>query len=129
MWPGGSRQRGLPVDIHIQQENDHIQVDVDMPGHRAQDIQVQVYSPPSHHPSQSFCVVEWTGQRRRTKNSEEPAPTTTRRLKLGPSIDCDRLAANLSRGVLRLTAPRLDQPEQTSAEAPAPRSIAIDRVD
>lgn len=111
---------------HVQQVDDQVQVEVDVPGVAAQDISVQVINTPQ-------CVVQWSGERQRRRPPVDKEDTETsssfstsrfaHRIQLGPSVDCDQLAANLSRGVLTLTVP-LKQPQQQHLE-PGGRLIPI----
>ena len=115
----------------VHKDDHEIQVDIDLPGVAAKDVKVEVWNHRQHPPSS--CVVQWSGERavRQRRgggdNSNDIATSSSKmrfanRIRLGPSVDCDQLAANLSRGVLKLTAPLKQlQPE----ESQGPRSIPI----
>ena len=126
-----------PYDIH--QEGDELHIDIDLPGVAAQDIQVQVLNPTN-------CVIEWTadrpqrrpqrtmaprigGQYKHSSNLQEP--TTFRlgdRFQLGRGVNCEQLAANLSRGILTLTAPIKESQKHTNENQDEPRSVPIELV-
>jgi len=128
MFPGLPQHAGMPRQsgYHVHQDEKEIQVDVDLPGVAAKDVQVQVWD------RTPTCVVQWSGERavRRPAGGVD-SPTSNRRgsgnvqfanrIRLGPSVDCSQLAANLSRGVLRLTAPLKEKQEASNG----PRSIHI----
>jgi HSP20 family protein len=96
-----------------QEDKDKVQIAVDLPGISVKDLKLEVVSGTS-------CVVDLQAQPRKLRNSEEQTATTFReRFLLGSQVDCDQLSANLSRGVLQLTAPK-KEPEKISG-----RSISI----
>lgn len=110
-WPAQHGHMMPQHGVHVHQDSNEIQVDVDLPGVGAKDVQVQVWNP--NHYAAGGCVVQWSADRtvRRPRSGEDEAAeqNTIRRvgngMKLGPSVDCDQLVANLSRGVLTLKAP------------------------
>ncbi len=124
-WPRHGGMMSQQQGVHVYQDEHEIQVDVDMPGVGAKDIHVQVCN--QQPASGNNCVVQWSAERtlrRRPGDYPNVTPSTTRfmnRIRLGPSVDCDQLAANLSRGVLRLTAPLKEENEAVNG----PRSIPI----
>lgn len=92
---------------------------VDAPGIAKEDLTVEVVNMPA-------CVVQWSGQR--GGNDDDNATyhrhqfaTFSHRLRLGSSVDCKKLSANLSRGVLSMSAPIKKKEDQV----PEIRSIPI----
>jgi len=90
---------------HIHQDNQNVHVEFDVPGARKEEMRVDVVDIPS-------CVVEFgqsVNRRPRTGGDSQYHQFSTssfsQRLRLGPSVDCEKMSANLSRGVLRLSAP------------------------
>lgn len=130
-WQHGHMMAQQP-EVQVHQDGNEIQVDVDLPGVAAKDVQVQVWNPHQNY-SSGGCLVQWSADRalRRSSRSGEDdtfqeEPNTIRRvanrMKLGPSVDCDHLVANLSRGVLTLKAPlKKELPNSNHV----PRSIPI----
>ena len=123
---------------HVHKDEHEIQVDVDLPGVAAKDVTVKVWNNNNtQQPYGGGCVVQWSGQRAMRRGQQSgggednhndsiaAAPPAAlpfaNRIRLGSSVDCDQLAANLSRGVLRLTAPLREEQNET----PGPRSIPI----
>jgi HSP20 family molecular chaperone IbpA len=113
----------VPIHSFIQ-----VQVQVDAPGVSKEDLKVEVVNMPA-------CVVQWSGhcgnQRTATKDDGTNATyhqfaTFSHRLRLGSSVDCEKLSANLSRGVLRMTAPI----KKEHGQVPEIRAVPIsDRED
>jgi HSP20 family molecular chaperone IbpA len=112
------------------QENDQqVQISVNVPNMSKQDIDVQVISQTGPY---SSCMVQLLSNNNNNNNNSEKPPVVTsttghrtllgQRFRLGQNVDCDHLAASLSRGVLHLTAPKF-QPEPVSE--PVTRSIPI----
>ncbi len=125
----------------LHQDHKEVSIEVDMPGVAGKDLKVEVLQGAA---SQS-CTVQWSGERadgrRRTTTTAttpggrdgdddqaramdqlmRPPPTFSNRIRLGPHVDCDRLTAHLSRGVLHLRAP-VKAPQE---DVPAVRSIPI----
>lgn len=80
----------------IHQGNEQIQVDVNASGLSKDDIQVEVLN-------MSTCMVQWS-----TTSSKK----YSHRLRLGSSVDCQRLSAKLNQhGVLQMTAPLKTDPD------------------
>jgi HSP20 family molecular chaperone IbpA len=107
----------------MHQDDQHgVQVTVDVPGVvSSDDLKVQVLQ--TQTPNLN-CVVQWSGQR--PTNHPNVSSSFSERVRLDPSVDCDHLAANLSRGVLRLSAPIiLKGKEQPTVEKEEARSIPI----
>jgi HSP20 family molecular chaperone IbpA len=96
-----------------------------MPGVAVKDLKVEVLNTPT-------CVVQWSGGRgnKEQRQCDERSyhhhvAVLSHRVRLGNSVDCEKLSANLSRGILRMTAPikkHQDEPPQT-------RSIPITERD
>ena len=121
-----------------------IQIAVDVPGMSRDDLDVKVTSQAGPY---SPCVVELgpatSGEKGTGVNGEGKTDESTmnntqdahrgpprrllgQRFRLGKNVDCDHLAANLSKGVLLLTAPKFQpEPEPESAT----RSIPITERD
>lgn len=107
----------------IHQDEKEVQIDIDVPGVNAKDLQVHVIN--SALPS---CVVQWSGQRhlRQNNNDDKEKKSSSRyysststatssfsnRLRLGNAVDCEQLSATLSQGVLRLSAPTKSKEER-----------------
>ena len=111
---------GSNYQIH---RSDHqVEIDVDLPGVSSQDVKVDVLNTPA-------CVVQWAGERKRSFSSSSSSPPSsalfTNRLRLGTSVDCEQLKANLSRGVLRLTAPLKEPQPQTPQKDAGPNQSRI----
>jgi HSP20 family molecular chaperone IbpA len=120
-----SSYTGSSHGMNIHQDEKEVTVEVDVPGVSPDDLKLEVWQP-THH----SCMIQWSGQRRlgerhrQTGGSSQPQ-TISNRVRLGPQVDCDRIAANLSRGILSLTAP-FKEPQSTSE--PTTRSIPIKEV-
>ena len=112
---GFPRMGGGAANYQIHQDQDLVTIEVELPGVAAKDLIVEVVKP-----NLSSCIVQWKGER---KQSGRQPTTISSRLRLGSQVDCDELAANLSYGVLRLTAPM----KAISQESPSTRSIPITR--
>jgi HSP20 family molecular chaperone IbpA len=105
--PGQQLSYRSSYEIHG--DENQMYVDIDVPGVAAKDLKVEVFDTPA-------CVVQWSGSRKlrhKEGGKDEKTSTTTfaNRLRLGPSVDCEKLAANLSHGVLRVTAPMKERHE------------------
>jgi HSP20 family molecular chaperone IbpA len=117
------QQLSYRSSYEVHRDENQVQVDVDVPGVASKDLKVEVLNTPA-------CVVQWSGSRKllRTNNKgeEEAAATTTfaNRLRLGSSVECEKLAANMSHGVLRLTAPLKER-----GESLGPRTIPVTERD
>lgn len=111
--------------VHVEEDDHQFQFWVEMPGFRAQDVEVEVCNTPPVRDLPSGCTVKWTGRRMRGK--EEAVKSG--RSKLGAFVDCDHLEANLSRGILRMSAPLLAKRDDDTTNNRVPRSIPIERVD
>lgn len=116
----------------VHQDQDQVSIEIDVPGVPASDLKVEVVQ----NALQS-CIVQWSGQRgsrwggrgEKTTTSDgndvadqyqQSLSTLSNRIRLGPHVDCDKLSAHLSHGVLQLKAPLKEQ-EDVSAS----RSIPI----
>ena len=113
----------------IHQDQNQVVIDVDVPGVAVDNMQVQVIDTPA-------CVVQWSAQRgnhqkhtstgnykqQQQQHYHRYSSTSSHRLRLGNSVDCENLSANLSRGVLRLKAPIKREEEQ---QGPEIRNIPI----
>ena len=106
----------------IHQDQNQVVIDVDVPGVAVNNMQVQVIDTPA-------CVVQWSAQRGNQQQQQQQqqryhrySSTSSHRLRLGNSVDCENLSANLSRGVLRLKAPIKREEEQ---QGPEIRNIPI----
>jgi HSP20 family molecular chaperone IbpA len=97
----------------MRQDMEQVRVDVDVPGVAAKDLQVEVVQ-------EMPCVVQWST----STSCGEQQRFPEQRVRLGQAIDCEQLSANLSRGVLRLTAPVRPQTEATES-----RNISITEHD
>eukprot|EP00934_Nitzschia_sp_Nitz4_P000314 Nitzschia sp. Nitz4//scaffold218_size35881//9666//9995//NITZ4_007790-RA/size35881-processed-gene-0.15-mRNA-1//-1//CDS//3329542268//314//frame0 len=107
--------RPATVPYRAHQDEQNLYLETDMPGVNLEDVEVQVLKGPP------VCMVQWTSTRRRTPD-EMPV---SHRVRMGGNVDCDQLSANLSRGVLTLTAPRIEKEESVDQ----PRSIPIQHTD
>jgi HSP20 family molecular chaperone IbpA len=115
---------GSSYQIH--EDGDQVSVEVEMPGVAAKDLKVEVWQP-----NPNSCVVQWSGQKsvgrgppghKESQQQQQQQPVQfSNRLRFGPQVDCDQVAANLSRGILWLTAPVKAKTEDT----PQTRSIPI----
>jgi HSP20 family molecular chaperone IbpA len=113
---GFPMMRGGGTNYQIHQDQNSVTIDVELPGVAAKDLIVEVVIP-----NPSTCVVQWRGDR---KQGGRGQPTTiSNRLRLGSQVDCDELAANLSYGILRLTAPVKEVLQESSTT----RAIPITR--
>lgn len=101
----------------MRQDMEQVRVDVDVPGVAAKDLQVEVMQ-------EMPCVVQWSTSKSNSTTSGERQRFPEQRVRLGQAVDCEQLSANLSRGVLRLTAPVRPQTEATES-----RSITITEHD
>lgn len=82
---------------HLHETDEAVTLSVDVPGIKAQDLQVQVED----------NIVRVSGERK-TAGSESKI---IRSFSIDPqSVDVDRIKANLDCGVLTLTAPKLNKP-------------------
>ncbi|KAL3945284.1 MAG: hypothetical protein SGBAC_000632 [Bacillariaceae sp.] len=93
------------ASYQIHQDNQNVHVDFAVPGVTKEEMNVEVVDLPS-------CVIEFgqSASRRPTVEGDAQfrqfsSSSFSQRLRLGPSVDCERMSANLSRGVLRLSAP------------------------
>lgn len=105
----------------IHQDQRGVEVTIDVPVIAADNLKVQVLE--AYAPN---CVVQWSCQRRTTSKQHNKTSSFSERVRLGPSVDCDQLAANLSRGVLKLTAPTK---QQKTGQVEQVRSIPITEHD
>jgi HSP20 family molecular chaperone IbpA len=103
-------------NYQVHQDQNHVSIDVEVPGVAAKDLTVDVVQPNPY-----TCVVRWKGERKQV--GRQPM-LVANRIRLGPQVDCDQLAANLSHGILRLTAP-IKEAWQTPASS---RSIPIQQT-
>ena len=120
----------------MHEDDKQIQIAVDVPGMSREDLDVKVTSQAGPY---SPCVVELgaatSGEKGVVAHGEGKSDESQRgpprrllgqRFRLGKNVDCDHLAANLSKGVLLLTAPKFQpEPEPESAT----RSIPITERD
>ena len=98
----------------IHQDGKEVTIDVDLPGVSAKELKVEVLQ------NIQSCVVSWSGQRKQRNShstdqqqyGRHPHQTSSssfssfnNRLRLGPQVDCDKLTANLSHGILTMKAP------------------------
>jgi HSP20 family molecular chaperone IbpA len=131
----------------IHQDDEQVSVEIDVPGVAAKDLKVEVVMQnknnyaSSSHPS---CTVQWNGHRTtsihqrgagggRTDDDGDNGtsqhhqkfvlPTFSNRIRLGPHVDCDKLSAHLSHGILHLRAPLKERRE--GDDEPEVRSIPI----
>lgn len=113
-FPGGAFQKSFQhgfqrASYHIHQDKQNVHVEFDVPGARKEDMSVEVVDIPS-------CVIEFGQSVNRRPTIEGDAQhrqfsssSFSQRLRLGPSVDCEKISANLSRGVLRLTVPKKEE--------------------
>jgi HSP20 family protein len=78
--------------------DDKYHVAVDVPGIKASDMTVDL--------EDNGNVLSISGARKVTKNGESSETKFVKRFTIGSNIDIDKLTANLSDGVLVLTAPK-----------------------
>ena len=103
--PGAIRQAFSSSSYAYQEDDSQVSISMDLPGVRAKDLQLNLLS---SGPNQNSCIVELQAQRM-LRNQEQTKATFKERFSLGGyhnNVDCEKLAANLSRGVLTLTAPK-----------------------
>ncbi|KAG7370606.1 Hsp20/alpha crystallin family protein [Nitzschia inconspicua] len=112
---------------HIHQDQNKVSIEIEVPGVAAKDLTVETWQPTNSR----SCVIQWSGQRTNrgiatTDNHQQQRPSNqfSNRIRMGPQVDCDRISANLSRGILWLTAPLKEPPVE--GEPPTIRSIPID---
>jgi len=108
----------------IHQDNQQVQIEVDAPGMSKDDLKVEIVDMPA-------CVVQWSGQQgiksstpsnqQSQQNYHHQFSTFSHRLRLGSSVDCQKLSANLNQGVLKMSAPIKDEKHQE----PSIKSISI----
>mmetsp|Transcript_30090 Transcript_30090/g.72230 ORF Transcript_30090/g.72230 Transcript_30090/m.72230 type:complete len:211 (+) Transcript_30090:79-711(+) len=114
-FPAAAFQNGFQhgfqrASYHIHQDNQNVHVEFDVPGAKKEDMKVEVVDIPS-------CVIEFGQSVNRRPTTMEgnahyrqfSSSSFSQRLRLGPSVDCEKMSANLSRGVLRLSAPKKDE--------------------
>ena len=103
-----SWSRSFSSSYRMRQDGNGVQIDVDVPGKTIQDLQVQVVE------DLSRCSVEWKTESASQKNKDEVGSasrhlqefhTQPQRMNLGQAVDCGKLSATLSKGVLQMKAP------------------------
>jgi HSP20 family molecular chaperone IbpA len=121
-YSSSSSSSSYSLSYQMQENDKQIQISVNVPGMSKQDIDVQVISQTGPY---SSCMVQLLSTNDSNKSEKRPVVTSSatahrtmlgQRFRLGQNVDCDHLAATLSRGVLHLTAPKFQ---------PVTRSIPI----
>ncbi|CAJ1966774.1 unnamed protein product [Cylindrotheca closterium] len=110
------------ASYRMHQDNQNVYVEFDVPGTKKEEMNLEVVDIPS-------CVIEFGQSANRRPTMEGDArfrqfssSSFSQRLRLGPSVDCEKMSANLSRGVLRLSAPIKEEKDRK----PVRLSIPID---
>ena len=111
---------GQSSSYQVHRHDDQVLVDIEVPGVPSKNLKVEVLNTAS-------CIVQWSGQRRQRIDGETKHVPFSDRLRLGSSVECDKLAANLSHGLLTLSVPM--KPKEEQQDANTGRSIPIVTVD
>jgi HSP20 family molecular chaperone IbpA len=132
---------------HVHHDEQEVTIEVELPGVAANDLHVETSWQPNSSPHSSLCMIQWSGERRPHRPGGTPTTqmkavdgngnnTTGSRqstssrfssgIRLGPQVDCDRISANLSRGILWLKAPLKEPHDASREEEPSRRSIPIE---
>ncbi|BBY06621.1 18 kDa antigen [Mycobacterium noviomagense] len=110
----GTATRPVVMPIDAWREGDHYVVELDLPGIKPDSIDVSV----EHDTVTVKAERPAATEERNWVVAERPYGVFSRQLFLGNSLDADKISANYSDGVLRLSIP--------VAEAAKPRKIAIE---
>lgn len=82
----------------IFEDDDKFQVQIDVPGVKAEDLNVDV--------EDDGKVLTLSGSRERTKDGSTYSSKFSQRFSLDPTVDAEAFSANLENGVLIVTAPK-----------------------
>jgi len=93
--------RGPPLGYRINEKDNEYQISVDVPGVKASDMSVNLEN--------DGKVLHIVGGRKVEKENEISETRFEKRFTIGDNVDTDKLKANLSDGVLVLTAPKLEK--------------------
>lgn len=88
----------------VNESNDKYRIAVDVPGIKASDMSVEL--------EDNGKVLRISGGRKLVKDGETSETKFVKRFTIGNNIDIDNLSANLSDGVLVLTAPKKKEEEK-----------------